>query len=65
MSIGIAPGTKHQNAGAVLESADAAMYEAKRKRSGYGFARVPGEPATAAARPGQAAVEIRKYRQAG
>jgi diguanylate cyclase (GGDEF)-like protein len=38
VSIGIALGTRHGDEHALMESADAAMYAAKRSRAGYGFA---------------------------
>jgi diguanylate cyclase (GGDEF)-like protein len=64
VSIGIALGGNHQGVQALMESADAAMYEAKRTRSGFGFA----PPGTQAVKPkadwGLAEIR-RRYRQVG
>jgi diguanylate cyclase (GGDEF)-like protein len=38
VSIGVALGTRHDDEHGLMESADAAMYAAKRSRTGYGFA---------------------------
>ena len=38
VSIGVALGTRHGDEHGLMESADAAMYAAKRSRAGYGFA---------------------------
>jgi diguanylate cyclase (GGDEF)-like protein len=43
VSIGIALGSRNSQAHSLMESADAAMYEAKRNGSGYGFGRPRGE----------------------
>ena len=43
VSIGIALGSGQQDAPALMERADAAMYAAKRDGSGYGFADARGE----------------------
>jgi diguanylate cyclase (GGDEF)-like protein len=43
VSIGISLGTRHGDEHALMESADAAMYAAKRSRAGYGFANERGE----------------------
>ncbi len=69
VSIGIALGSRTQKAPvldpkALMASADAAMYEAKRQRTGYGFAPAGGEPA-AATPPSSNSAEVVPLRQAG
>jgi diguanylate cyclase (GGDEF)-like protein len=49
VSIGIASSTNHQDFQVLMQCADAAMYDAKRSRSGYGFWH--GEPVPHAAAP--------------
>jgi diguanylate cyclase (GGDEF)-like protein len=65
VSIGIALGGPNEDAQALMASADAAMYEAKRSRAGYRFAQRHTAP-TQAAKADWGFAEIRRrYRRAG